>query len=75
MVTDYIGMVEAGPSTIQKAMEGKEKEKWRLAIAEEIANLERLKTWMVIKQVPQPRRPITLWLILQKKLNSNGRLA
>ena len=76
VVTDYIGIVEAGPSsTIQEAMESKQKEEWRLAIAEEMANLEHLKTWMLVKQVPEARKPITSQLVLQKKLNSDVKLA
>ena len=75
VVTDYIGMAETRPSTIQEALKSNEKEEWRLAIAEEIANLERLKRWIVVKQVPEARKPITSWLVLQKKLNSDGRLA
>jgi len=72
---DYIGMVEAGPSTIKEAMESKEKDEWHLAMAEEIAKLELLKTRIVVKQVPEARKPITSRLVLQKKLNSDGGLA
>jgi len=44
VVTDFVGMVEAGPSSVQEAMESKEKSKWKAAMVEEISNLERLKT-------------------------------
>jgi len=65
-------MVEAGPSSVQEAMESKEKSEWKAAIGEEIINLERLKTWTVVDRVPDGRKPITSRLVLQWKLNADG---
>jgi len=56
---NYVGMVEAGPSTIQEAMESKERSEWESVIKEEIANLERLRTWIVVDKIPSGRKLIT----------------
>jgi len=72
VVTDFVGMVEAGPSSVQDAMESKEKSEWKAAIVEEISNLERLKTWTVVDRVPDGHKPITSRLVLQRKLNADG---
>jgi len=72
VVTDFVGMVEAGPSSVQEAMESKEKSEWKAVIGEEISNLERLKSWTVVDRVPDGRKPITSRLVLQRKLNADG---
>ena len=69
---DFLGMVEAGPQSIEEALRLPEKEMWRNAVEEEIANLERLKTWVVVERVPIGREAITSRLVLQKKLGSDG---
>jgi len=71
-IMDYVGMVEAGPSSAQEAMESKERSEWESAIKEEIANLERLKTWIVVDKIPDGCKPITSRLVLQRKLNAEG---
>ena len=69
VVTDFVGIVEAGPSSVQEAMESKEKSEWKAAIGEEISNRECLKTWTVVDRVSDGPKLITSRLVLQCKLN------
>ena len=56
---DFLAMVEAGPQSVEEALKAPEEEMWMKAIEEEIVNLERLKTWVVVDKVPTGRKAIT----------------
>jgi len=68
----FLGMVEAGPLSVEEAIQALEKDLWMRAVDEEIQNLEWLKTWVVVENIPQGRKAITSRLVLQRKLDSGG---
>jgi len=70
--SDFLGMVEAGPQSVEEAIQSPEKDLWMRAVDEEIQNLERLKTWVVVENIPEGRKAITLRLVLQRNLDSGG---
>jgi len=65
-------MVEAGPQSVEEALNSPEKDTWINAIEEEIVNQERLETWIVVNKVPMGRKAITSRLVLQRMLGSDG---
>ena len=70
--SDFLGMVEAGPQSVEEAIQSPEKDLWMRAVDEEIQNLERIKTWVVVENIPEGRKAITSRLVLQRKLDSGG---
>jgi len=68
---DWLGMVEAGPQYIEKGLRLPEKDMWKKAVEEEIGNLERLKTWVVVDKAPISRKASTSRLVWQKNMGSD----
>jgi hypothetical protein len=71
---DVCFMVQDGPKSVSAALKGPDAKKWKLAIQEEIENLEDHHTWNVTRDLPKNTRPITSRMVLQKKIDANGNI-
>jgi len=61
--SDILGMVEAGPQSVEVALQLQEKDLLIRVVDEEIQNLERLETWVVVENIPRARKAMTSRLV------------
>jgi hypothetical protein len=69
-------LVNAGPTSMSLALSGKDAQHWKPAIDDELGNLESHQTWNIVDTpLPPEIKPITARMVLQEKLNADGKIS
>jgi hypothetical protein len=71
----YSLLVNAGPATMSLALSGKNAQHWKSAIDDELGNLESHHTWNIVDVIPEKIKPITARMVLQEKINADGKIS
>jgi hypothetical protein len=68
-----VGLAEKPPWNLREAREAVDWEKWKIAIKEELDQLEETKTWELV-DLPEGHKPIGCKWVFNRKRNENRKI-